>query len=77
VRKASPNLQSPTSNLKKADARSQAGAASWWTARAREGAVKPGFTKEEILRPAKEDPRASGGVFESVGGVLSELLDPG
>jgi hypothetical protein len=37
--------------------------------------VKPGFSKEEILRPAKEDPRASGGVFESVGGVLSELLD--
>jgi transcription-repair coupling factor (superfamily II helicase) len=48
---------------------------SWWTARALEGEVKPGFSKEEILRPAKEDPRASGGVFESVGGVLSDLLD--
>jgi len=52
-------------------------APSWWTTRAREGTVKPGFSKEEILRPAKEDPRASGGVFESVGGVLSELLDQG
>jgi len=25
---------------------------------------------------AKDDPRAPGGVFERVGGVLSELLDP-
>ena len=52
-------------------------APSWWTTRAREGAVNPGFSKEAILRPAKEDPRAAGGVFESVGGVLSELLDQG
>ena len=50
-------------------------APSWWTARARTGEVKPGFTKEEILRPAKEDPRAAGGVFERVGGLLSDLLD--
>ena len=57
-------------------ARSSA-APSWWTTRAREGAVKPGFSKEEILRPAKDDPRAAGGVFERVGDVLSELLDRG
>jgi transcription-repair coupling factor (superfamily II helicase) len=50
-------------------------APSWWVARAREGEVKPGFSKEEILRPAKEDPRAAGGVFERVGGLLSDLLD--
>ena len=50
-------------------------APSWWTARAREGEVKPGFTKADILRPAKEDPRAPGGVFERVGGLLSDLLD--
>jgi transcription-repair coupling factor (superfamily II helicase) len=50
-------------------------APSWWTARAREGEVKPGFTKADILRPAKEDPRAVGGVFERVGGLLSDLLD--
>jgi transcription-repair coupling factor (superfamily II helicase) len=49
-------------------------APSWWTARARAGEVKPGFTKEEILRPAKDDPRAPGGVFERVGGLLSDLL---
>jgi transcription-repair coupling factor (superfamily II helicase) len=52
-------------------------APSWWTARAREGTVTPGFSKEQILKPAKDDPRAPGGVFERVGGVLSELLDRG
>jgi transcription-repair coupling factor (superfamily II helicase) len=50
-------------------------AASWWTARARAGEVTPGFTKDEILRPAKENPRAPGGVFERVGGLLSELVE--
>ena len=53
------------------------GAPSWWTARALEGEVKPGFTKEQILKPAKDDPRAPGGVFERVGALLSELLDRG
>ena len=48
---------------------------SWWTARALEGEVKPGFTKEQILRSPTEDPRAPGGVFERVGGLLTELLD--
>jgi len=50
---------------------------SWWTARAREAEVKPGFSKQEILKPAKENPRAPGGVFERVGGLLSELLGGG
>jgi hypothetical protein len=36
--------------------------------------VTPGFTKEEILRPAKDDPRARDGVFEQLGRLLSELL---
>ena len=52
----------------------QVAAPSWWTARARAGEVKPGFTKAEILKPAKDDPRAPGGVFERVGQLLSELL---
>jgi transcription-repair coupling factor (superfamily II helicase) len=55
----------------------RAPAPSWWVARASEGEVKAGFTKEEILRPAKEDPRASGGIFEMVGGLLSALTDRG
>ena len=50
-------------------------APSWWVARARAGGVKPGFTKEEMLKPAKEDPRAAGGLFEQVGGLLSDLLE--
>jgi len=56
-------------------ARSQATAPSWWTARAREGEVKPGFSKEAILRPATENPRVPGGVFERVGALLSELVE--
>jgi hypothetical protein len=47
---------------------------SWWTARATEAEVRGGFTKEEILKPAKEDPRAPGGVFERVGGLLEALF---
>src|SRR5215510_7399552 len=39
-------------------------APSWWVARARESEVKPGFTKAEMTRSAKENPRAAGGVFE-------------
>jgi hypothetical protein len=61
----------------KRGSRSHAAPPSWWTARAREGEVKPGFTKQEILRPAKENPRAPGGVFERVGALLSEILDQG
>jgi transcription-repair coupling factor (superfamily II helicase) len=49
-------------------------APSWWTARAREGEVRPGFTKAEILQARPDDPRAPGGLFERVGGLLSEIL---
>jgi hypothetical protein len=46
---------------------------SWWAARAQAGEVAPGFTKDEIMRPAKEDPRAEDGVFVRVSGLLREL----
>jgi transcription-repair coupling factor (superfamily II helicase) len=46
---------------------------SWWAARAKAGQVAPGFSRDEIMRPAKEDPKAEGGVFSRVGGVLREL----
>jgi TRCF domain len=49
-------------------------AGSWWTARATAGEVTRGFTKAEILRPEKEDPRAPGGVFTRVGDLLRDLL---
>jgi hypothetical protein len=46
---------------------------SWWAARAQAGEVKPGFSKDEIMRPAAEDPRQEGGVFSRVAGLLREL----
>jgi transcription-repair coupling factor (superfamily II helicase) len=46
---------------------------SWWAARAKSGEVTPGFSRDEILRPAKEDPRAEGGLFGRVGTLLREL----
>jgi len=46
---------------------------SWWTTRATAGEVTPGFTRDEILRPVAEDPRAPGGLFERVSAFLSEL----
>jgi transcription-repair coupling factor (superfamily II helicase) len=47
--------------------------AGWWTARATAGEVKPGFTKDEILRKPEEDPRAEGGMFERVARLLRAL----
>jgi transcription-repair coupling factor (superfamily II helicase) len=44
---------------------------SWWTTRATAGEVKPGFTKDEVLRKPDIDPRAQGGVFSR----LTSLLD--
>jgi TRCF domain len=77
------NLGLPTSHQPSAishgrgRSRSQAAAPSWWTRRALAGEVKPGFTKEEMTRPASENPRAPGGLFEHVGGLLSDLADQG
>jgi transcription-repair coupling factor (superfamily II helicase) len=50
---------------------------SWWAARARAGEVAPGFSRDEILRPAREDPRAEGGLFVRVSGLLRELSSGG
>jgi transcription-repair coupling factor (superfamily II helicase) len=46
---------------------------SWWAARAKTGGVTSGFSRAEIMRPAKEDPRSEGGLFARVGGLLREL----
>ena len=46
---------------------------SWGAARARAGEVTPGVTRDEIMRPAKEDPRAEDGVFARVSGLLADL----
>jgi hypothetical protein len=41
--------------------------------RATAGEVTPGFSKQEILKPVSEDPRAPGGLFDRVGGLLEAL----
>ena len=46
---------------------------SWWTARAMAGDVIPGFTKDEILRVPEADPRAEGGMFSRLEGLLQKL----
>jgi hypothetical protein len=48
---------------------------SWWAARAQAGEVTAGFTKDEILKPAKEDPRGEAGVFRRVAALLRDLGD--
>ena len=65
----------PSGVSQRRGSKSAVAAPSWWTARARETEVTSGFSKAEILRPTREDPRAPGGTFELVGGLLSELLD--
>ncbi len=74
-------LPSPKSQIPNPDTRRRARAnappPSWWVARAREAEVRPGFSKAEMTRPGKEDPRAPGGIFERLGGLLSDLLDQG
>jgi transcription-repair coupling factor (superfamily II helicase) len=46
---------------------------SWWTTRARSGTVEPGFSREEILKPQREDPRGPHGVLTMVGDLLATL----
>ena len=59
---------------KKAGRTSEPGkSAGWWTARATAGTVEPGFSKAEILRKPEQDPRAEGGLFERLGGLLRAL----
>jgi hypothetical protein len=72
-----PGLQGASAAAKdgrKADRSGPSNQRSWWTARATAGEVTSGFTKDEILRPAAEDPRAHGGVFSRVSGLLRDLL---
>jgi transcription-repair coupling factor (superfamily II helicase) len=64
---------SGTTGLAAQTVRSRPSSSSWWTARATAGEVTAGFSKAEILKPVAEDPRAEGGVFDRVGGLLAEL----
>jgi transcription-repair coupling factor (superfamily II helicase) len=47
--------------------------ASWWTTRATAGEVKPGFTRDEVLRKPDIDPRAEGGMFSRLTSLLDAL----
>jgi transcription-repair coupling factor (superfamily II helicase) len=73
ARKAVPGPEPRAPSHNRGSSRYSNAAPSWWTARARAGEVTPGFTKEEIMKPAKEDPRAPGGVLDGLGGLLREL----
>jgi transcription-repair coupling factor (superfamily II helicase) len=57
--------------------RADGSAGSWWTARATTGDVRPGFSKEEILRRPERDPRAEGGMFSRLVGLLQALAPEG
>jgi hypothetical protein len=46
---------------------------SWWTARATAGEVTSGFTKEEIQRRPEANPRAEGGMFSRLEGLLAAI----
>jgi transcription-repair coupling factor (superfamily II helicase) len=50
---------------------------SWWATRATAAAVTAGFSREEILRPSDEDPRAPGGVFDATAELLEQLSPSG
>jgi hypothetical protein len=73
ARGGAPKPESKAANPARGSSRYANAAPSWWTARARAGEVTPGFSKEEILKPTKEDPRAPGGVLERLGSLLREL----
>jgi len=83
------NLDAPLTAAKRPEARPESAAAghrpgrkaparpaaapSWWTARATAGEVTAGFTKQEILRRPEADPRADGGMFARIEGLLRAL----
>ncbi len=48
---------------------------SWWTTRATSG-VAAGFTRDEILAEAPPDPSASGGLFDRLRDILTQLSVP-
>jgi transcription-repair coupling factor (superfamily II helicase) len=74
---APPDRDQPPSSLHrirpKGSKKMPGSSSSWWTARATSGTVEPGFSRDEILKPAKEDPRGPHGVLTLVGDLLAAL----
>jgi transcription-repair coupling factor (superfamily II helicase) len=50
-------------------------AVSWWTARATEGQVRPGFSRDAVLRPPAVEARGPAGLFARLAGLLGELSE--
>ncbi len=50
-------------------------AGSWWAARATAGGVTAGFSRREILRPAREEPRSETAVFTRLSELLRDLAE--
>jgi transcription-repair coupling factor (superfamily II helicase) len=72
-RKPAPPVRTPATGPTGKKGRDPVAGGSWWAARAQAGEVTPGFTRDEIMRPAKEDPRADDGLFSRVSGLLTDL----
>jgi transcription-repair coupling factor (superfamily II helicase) len=72
---AAPSAARPSGARKtdRAERRADSSVGSWWTARATAGDVRPGFSKQEILRRPEADPRAEGGMFSRLAGLLQAL----
>src|SRR5205085_10369783 len=49
------SVQLSTAVPRKAKGSSRCTAPSWWTSRARETEIKPGFTKQQMMKPAKDN----------------------
>src|SRR4030095_7245633 len=69
----SPTPKSPPMRASGGRGRAAEPQVSWWTARATTGEVKPGFTKDEVLRKPDIDPRAEGGMFSRLTSLLDAL----
>ncbi len=73
LKSATPAPRPPAQPGRRAKGADPVAGGSWWAARARSGEVKPGFTRDEIMKPATEDPRGEGGLFVRVSGLLRQL----
>jgi transcription-repair coupling factor (superfamily II helicase) len=74
---APPPARPPASRKTERASSASDSAGSWWTARATTGEVRPGFSKGEILRRPEGDPRAEGGMFSRLVGLLQSLSPDG
>jgi transcription-repair coupling factor (superfamily II helicase) len=70
-----PQASSPKPGAARGPRRRPRAEPAWWTVRATAAEVTPGFSKAEILKPKKEDPRAPGGILQRITELLEDLRD--